>query len=137
MVKFLLDNNGIEAIIENDGMTPVFGMVPRVDPETSVLVRADRLHEAEALIEQSTSVDIYSVRMAKCARCGEMVCDLYDLCWNCRADMKTGEPYRGDQPKQNEAPPHTARFSAILYVMLIIALAGAIAFFLYRYLGSG
>jgi len=76
-------------------MTPLFGMVAAKDAETQVWVPTDRKDEASALLKEASSIDISNVTLVKCRRCGEMVCDRFDYCWNCMSDMTTGEPYRG------------------------------------------
>jgi hypothetical protein len=134
IIQFLLQNNGIEAIIENENMTPLFGMVSAKDAEARVWVPTDKQHEASALLKESSSIDISNVALVKCKRCGELVCDRFDYCWNCMADMKTGEPSR---QIQTDAGEDTAKksgwLSAVLFVVLVTGLLAVLAYFTYRY----
>jgi hypothetical protein len=134
VIKFLFENNGIEAIIENEDMTPLFGMVSAKDAEAQVLVPSDKQHEASALLKESSSIDISNVALMKCKRCGEMVCTRFDYCWNCMADMKTGEPSRDIKVGTAEdVAKKSGRLSALLFVVLAIGLLAVLAYFTYRY----
>jgi len=134
IIQFLLQNNGIEAIIENEDMTPLFGMVSAKDAEAQVWIPSDKQHEASALLKESSSIDISNVALVKCKRCGEMVCDRFDYCWNCMADMKTGEPSREIQIDTGEDVANkSGRLSALLFTVLVIGLLAILAYFTYRY----
>jgi hypothetical protein len=137
IIQFLLQNNGIEAIIKNEDMTPLFGMVAAKDAETQVWVPSGREKEASALLKESSSIDISNVTLVKCKRCGEMVCDRFDYCWNCMSDMKTGEPYRGaDAIADTVVPGKSGRLSLFLFVAIIAILIAALAYYTYRYFNS-
>jgi hypothetical protein len=134
IIQFLLQNNGIDAIIENEDMTPLFGMVSAKDAGAQVWVPADKQQEASALLKKASSIDISNVTLMKCRRCGEMVCDRFDYCWNCMADMKTGEPDRDMQTYRDETGSgKSGRFSVILFVFLIVSFIAVLAFYTYRY----
>jgi hypothetical protein len=134
IIQFLLQNNGIDAVIKNEDMTPLFGMVSAKDAEAQVWVPSDKRDEASALLKESSSIDISNVTLVKCKRCGEMVCDRFDYCWNCMSDMKTGEPYRGIETNaENLTPGKSGRLSALLFIVLVIGLFAVIAYFTYRY----
>jgi|SRR3990172_2999185 len=134
IIQFLLQNNGIEAVIKNEDMTPLFGMVSAKDAEAQVWVPTGKQDEASALIKESSSIDISNVTLVKCKRCGEMVCDRFDYCWNCMSDMKTGEPRRGiETSPDNVAPGKSGRLSALLFVSLILSLITILAYYAYRY----
>lgn len=131
-ILFLLENNGIEAVIENENMTPLFGMVSAKDAEARIWVPEGRYKEATRLLAASSSVDISGKNMARCRRCGELVCDIFDYCWNCMADMKTGEPFPGGPAGAEGSEPRPA-WPGWLYVFLAAAFLAALAFFAYRY----
>jgi len=134
IIQFLLQNNGIEAVIKNEDMTPLFGMVAAKDAETQVWVPSGKRDEATALMKESSSIDITKVTLVKCKRCGEMVCDRFDYCWNCMSDMKTGEPYRGGETNTDTvAPGKSGRLSVLLFVSLILSLIAILAYYAYRY----
>ena len=134
IIQFLLQNNGIDAVIKNEDMTPLFGMVAAKDAETQIWVPSDMQDEASALIKESSAIDISHVTLVKCRRCGEMVCDRFDYCWNCMSDMKTGEPRRGAETTADTAAPgKSGRLSAVLFVSLIVSLIAALAYYAYRY----
>jgi hypothetical protein len=132
MIQFLLENNGIEAVIENEGMTPLFGMVSAKDAEARIWVPENRYGDASKLLASSSSLDISGARMARCRRCGELVCDIFDYCWNCMADMETGEDYRGARAAEEEGGRKPA-WPAWLYLLLVVGFVAALAFFAYKY----
>lgn len=137
IIQFLLQNNGIEAIIENEDMTPLFGMVSAKDAAAQVWVLSDKQHEASALIKNASSIDISDVTLMKCKRCGEMVCDRFDYCWNCMADMKTGEPNRDIQTGTGgTVPDKSGWFRVLLFVFLISSFIAVLAYYAYRYFNA-
>jgi hypothetical protein len=134
IIQFLFQNNGIEAIIKNEDMTPLFGMVAAKDAETQVWVPSEMAKEASALLKESTAIDISNVKLAKCKRCGEMVCDRFDYCWNCMSDMKTGEPSRGAETNGDTVSVgKSGRLSVFLFVSLIASFIAVLAYYAYRY----
>ena len=132
-VAFLLENNGIRAVIENEDMTPLFGMVSAKDAEARIWVPEDRYGDATRLLAASSTVDISGKNMVRCKRCGELVCDIFDYCWNCMADMETGEEYRGARSAPDDAGEKRPAWPVVLYAFLALAFIGAIAFFAYEY----
>jgi len=133
-IAFLLENNGIEAVIENEGMTPLFGMVPAKDAEARIWVLGDRYGDATRLLSSSATVDISGKNMARCKRCGELVCDIFDYCWNCMADMQTGEEYSGAQPVDAGDAGKRPGWPAWLYLVLVLGLVAAMVFFAVKYI---
>ncbi len=134
IIQFLFQNNGIEAIIKNEDMTPLFGMVAAKDAETQVWVPSKMEKEASALLKEASAIDISNVTLAKCKRCGEMVCDRFDYCWNCMSDMKTDEPSRGAEINGDTvAVGKSGRLSVFLFVSLIVSLIAVLAYYAYRY----
>lgn len=125
-VAFLFENNGIEAVIENKEMNPFFGIVAAKDAEAQVWVPEEQSKEAEALLAESSSRDLAHLQMATCRNCGVMVCNLYDYCWNCLADMKTGrtdrkngEPRAGEGDEGGRFPALYIPFIIIIVLMII------------------
>lgn len=133
-IAFLLENNGIEAVIENEGMTPLFGMVPAKDAEARIWVPGDRYGDATRLLAESSTTDISGKNMARCKRCGELVCDIFDYCWNCMADMQTGEEFRGIRQGELEDRARRPTWPAKLYLLLALGLVAAMVFFAIKYL---
>ena len=132
-IAFLLENNGIEAVIENENMTPLFGMVSAKDAEARIWVPGSRYGDATRLLASTSEVDISGRNMARCKRCGELVCDIFDYCWNCMADMETGEPYRDARSVREDGGERKPSWPALLYLFLAGALVSAIVFFAYKY----
>ncbi len=91
MVKFLLENNGVEAIIDNDKLNFFFGIVSAKDAMVEVWVPAHKYREAAHLLAEKSSLDLSALKMTNCPRCGEKVCVLFDYCWNCLTNLKTGK----------------------------------------------
>ena len=133
-IAFLLENNGIEAVIENEEMTPLFGMVSAKDAEARIWVPKDRYGDATRLLSSSSSVDISGKNMTRCKRCGELVCDIFDYCWNCMADMETGEEYRGVPPGAVADEGRRPSWPGKLFLLLALGLVAAIVLFAYRYI---
>jgi hypothetical protein len=132
MVKFLLDNNGIETIIENEDMTPLFGMTSAKDAETRLWVPKEKYEEASALLAEKKSLDLSGVKMARCPQCGELVCDIFDYCWNCQTNMKTGEPAPPPRHEKAPGPAAVVRRPSLWLVFLTVLLTALISFIAYR-----
>ncbi len=135
VIRFLLEHHGIEATVENETMNPLFGMVSAKDAQVRVMVPEERLPEARALLQEASSIDLSQITLARCRKCGEMVCDRFDYCWNCMANMKTGEPLQ-----DGAAGPDTekrGRFPVILYYFLIAAFLAVVASYLYLFFRGG
>jgi hypothetical protein len=120
MIQFLFENNGISAIIENEGMVPLFGMIPERDAAARLWVPADKYREASVLLTKSSSLDLSGAAMVRCGSCGELVCEIFDFCWNCMANMKTGEPFRREVETTLDEVDTAIRFPVILYLVLAI-----------------
>jgi hypothetical protein len=135
VIRFLLEHHGIASVIENEGMNPLFGMVSAKDAQVRVMVPEERLSEARALLQEASSIDLSQITLARCRKCGEMVCDRFDYCWNCMANMKTGEPLR-----DGAAGPDTkkrGRLPVLLYYTLIGAFLAVVAYYLYLFFRGG
>ena len=131
VIRFLMERHGIAALVENEGMNPLFGMVSARDAEVRVLVPEERLSEAKALMKEASLIDLTRITLSRCPRCGAMVCDMFDYCWNCMAGMKTGEPL-----PDREAASETAkrgRLSGLLYYLLIAVFLAVVAYYLYLF----
>jgi len=136
-VKFLFENNGIDAVIGNQEMNPLFGMVAAKDAEAQVWVPEDKSREAAALLAESSAVDLDHIRLHKCKRCGEMVCDMFDYCWNCTASMKTG---RVERHMPQQGPDETAGkgcFPALYILFIIIIALMLLGFIANRFFNAG
>ena len=119
-VAFLFENNGIGAVIENKEMNPFFGIVAAKDAEAQVWVPEEQSKEAEALLAESSSLDLADLKMATCRNCGVLVCNLYDYCWNCMANMKTGRIDRKKREPRAGEGEERARFPALFIPFIII-----------------
>ncbi|HOT43948.1 MAG TPA: DUF2007 domain-containing protein [Spirochaetota bacterium] len=136
-IKFLFENNGIEAVIENQEMNPFFGMVAAKDAEAQVWVPENASKEAAALLAESSSVDLAHIRLYKCRRCGEMVCTLFDYCWNCMASMKTGRVDLPLEESQADEEKKQSRFPALYIPFVIIIALMLIGFVVSRFFRGG
>ncbi len=136
-VKFLFENNGIETIIENQQMNPLFGMVAAKDAEAQVWVPEEKSKEASALLAESSSIDLGTVSLARCKKCGEMVCDRFDYCWNCMASMKTGRVDRDMPPHEPYETAGKGRFPALYILFIIIIALMVIGFIASRFFHAG
>ena len=119
-VKFLFDNNGIDAIIENQEMNPLFGMVAARDAEARVLVPGDKADKASAILAGASSIDLEQINLARCRNCGELVCDRFDYCWNCMAAMKTGKVDPDRKRLQADGAGAQGRFPALYILIMVI-----------------
>ncbi len=136
-VKFLFENNGIETVIENQEMNPFFGMVAARDAEAQVWVPKDKSKEATALLAKSSSVDLSDIKLRRCKQCGEMVCDRFDYCWNCLANMKTGKIDRDREQLSPIDEKRQVRFPAVYILFLIIIALMLIGFIASRFFYGG
>ena len=133
-IQFLLRNNGINAIIENEHMTPFFGIVSAKDAEAQILVPSDNEDAAYLLIRNASSIDLSNVRLVTCKRCGETVCDRFDYCWNCMADMKTGEVNQEMQIDDvTNIPKTSGRLPVILFIVLLVCIVSMLAYYTCRF----
>lgn len=121
-VKFLLENNGIDAVIENQVMNPLFGMVAARDAEAQLWVPEGMSDRASALLSEASSIDLEYIRLARCRNCGELVCDRFDYCWNCMATMKTGKIDKDRERLQPDDGGGQGKIPA-LYIFFIIIMA--------------
>ncbi len=135
VIRFLLEHHGIAAAVENETMNPLFGMVSAKDAQVRILVPEERLPEAAALVKEASSIDLSKITMGRCKNCGETVCDMFDYCWNCMANMKTGEPLRdgADGPDTEKR----GRLPVLLYYFLIGAFLAVVASYLYLFFRGG
>lgn len=137
-VKFLFENNGIDAVIENLEMNPFFGMVAAKDAEAQVWVPEGKSEEAAALLAESSSLDLTDIRLVKCKQCGEMVCDRFEYCWNCMASMKTGRRDRELTPHQQpDDIARQGRFPALYILFIVIIALMLIGFIVSRFFHAG
>ncbi|OHD71042.1 MAG: hypothetical protein A2W19_08505 [Spirochaetes bacterium RBG_16_49_21] len=120
IVKFLFENNGIETIMDNDEINFFFGIVSAKDAMAELWVPADKYKQAADLLIQKSSIDLSSYEQVRCAHCGEKNCGLFDYCWNCLTNLKTGELYRYDQPEISDAPRKAAKRPRTLYLLIIL-----------------
>jgi hypothetical protein len=136
-VKFLFENNGIDAVIENLEMNPFFGMVAAKDAEAQVWVPKEKSEAAAALLAESSSLDLTDIRLARCKQCGEMVCDRFDYCWNCMASMKTGRKDRELTPLQPDDTAQQVRFPALYILFIVIIALMLVGFIASRFFHAG
>ncbi|MBP7737124.1 MAG: DUF2007 domain-containing protein [Spirochaetes bacterium] len=134
-VKFLFENNGIEAVIENQEMNPLFGMVAARDAEAQVWVPEGKSGMASAVLAGASSIDLDHIKLATCRNCGELVCDRFDYCWNCMATMKTGKVDR--ERFQPDDAVRQARFPALYILFIIIIVLMLLGFIASRFFRGG
>ena len=132
IVKFLFENNGIEAILDNDKINFFFGIVSAKDAMIEVWVPENRYKEAAQLLIEKSAIDLSKYKQVGCPRCGEKNCGLFDYCWNCLTNLATGEAFKPDQTPPVYEKKRPARRPLSLYILiLLIALiiAGYLAYF--------
>ena len=132
IVKFLFENNGIEAIVDNDKINFFFGIVSAKDAMIEVWVPENKYKEAAQLLLEKSAIDLSKYEQVGCPRCGEKNCGLFDYCWKCLANLKTGEAYKLDQTKLTIGDKKSEKRPLSIYILIaLIALiiAGYIAYF--------
>ena len=88
-IKSMLELEGIEAVVQGEPLTAVWGAVP-IDPSTSPSIwvtRDDDFDNAVRCLEEfrhRRSREVASTRW-KCDRCGELIESQFTDCWNCAA----------------------------------------------------
>jgi hypothetical protein len=136
-VKFLFENNGIDAVIENQEMNPFFGIVAAKDAEAQVWVPEEKSKNASALLSESSAVDLDAISLSRCKHCGEMVCDRFDYCWNCMASMKTGRVDRLREEPMPDEVKGQSRFPALYMLFIVIVALMVIGFIVTRIFHAG
>jgi len=135
IVKFLFENNGIEAIVDNDKINFFFGIVSAKDAMIEVWVPGNKYKEAAKLLLEKSAIDLSKYEQIGCPRCGEKNCGLFDYCWKCLANLKSGEAYKLDQTILKEGNKKSEKRPLSLYILIILIallIAGYIAFFYFK-----
>ena len=84
-IKNLLEMNGIESIVKNDGLTSVAGDIPLETAWPEVWVTdPDMEAYAKEIIKQSEKPEVAGEAWI-CKNCGEEHSALFIACWNCQS----------------------------------------------------
>lgn len=84
LVRSLLTREGIGSRIRRQFLAPLMGEIPADDARAELLVPADRLDVARAVIDEArATVDVERA----CPACGETNPGSFELCWSCGADL--------------------------------------------------
>ncbi len=135
MVKFLMVNNGIEAIVDNDELNSFFGIVAARDALTDVWVPAVKSAIAVELMRERSAIDLKNLTISPCPACGAANCGLFDYCWNCQADLESGargETVSGDNNQPAERSPWASRRSPYVLLAILAAIIGVFLIFVFR-----
>jgi hypothetical protein len=128
VVKFLFENNGIETVIDNDDLNFFFGIVSAKDAMTDVWVPYDKYKKAADLLIEKSSIDLSLYEQITCPRCGKMNCCLFDYCWNCLANLKTGERENAKIVRFPRTIRKSRRSLYILIILISALLSGYLAY---------
>jgi hypothetical protein len=127
VVRFLFENNGIEAIIDNDRINFFFGIVSAKDAMVEVWVPENKYKDAARLLLEKSSLDPAKYEMTSCPKCGEKVCSLFDYCWNCLTNLKSGEAFKSERAITGAEDAEPKKHPLSLYILiLLIALIVAV-----------
>lgn len=84
LVRSLLTREGIGSRIRRQFLAPLMGEIPADDARAELLVPAERLGAAEAIINEArNAADVER----PCPVCGEMNPGAFELCWSCGAEI--------------------------------------------------
>jgi hypothetical protein len=133
IIKFLFDNNGIETIIDNDRMNFFFGIVSAQDAMTDVWVPQNKYRQAIDLLREKSSLDPAKFKESACPRCGEINCGLFDYCWKCTADLKTGELHDEGRLNTNTTGEASHKHLLPLFILIILMALLAAGYLVYMY----
>ena len=137
IVKFLFENNGIEAIVDNDKINFFFGIVSAKDAMIEIWVPENKYKEAAQLMLEKSEIDLSKYDQVACPRCGEKNCGLFEYCWNCLANLKTGEAYKLDQTILTDRDKKYEKRPLSLYILIVLIaliIAGYIAYFYIKFI---
>jgi hypothetical protein len=137
IVKFLFENNGIEAIVDNDKINFFFGIVSAKDAMIEIWVPENKYKEAAQLMLEKSEIDLSKYDQVACPRCGEKNCGLFEYCWNCLANLKTGEAYMLDQTILTDRDKKYEKRPLSLYILIVLIaliIAGYIAYFYIKFI---
>jgi hypothetical protein len=131
IVKFLFENNGIETVIDNDDINFFFGIVSAKDAMTDLWVPSDKYKQATDLLVEKSSIDLSSYEQVMCPHCGKKNCGLFDYCWNCLTNLKTGELHTRENAEIAGSPraiPKSRRSLYILIILIAVLVSGYLAY---------
>jgi len=134
VVKFLFENNGIEAIIDNDKINFFFGIVSAKDAMVEIWVPGNKYEDAGRLLLEKSSLDLSKYEMTVCPKCGKRVCGLFDYCWNCLTNMKTGEKYKIDPAITEARRLVSINRPLSIYILLLLIVSLVAIYLAYYYL---
>ncbi len=89
LVRSLLTREGIGSRVRRQFLAPLMGEIPADDARAELMVSADRLDAARAVIDAALAADQTE---RDCPACGEPNPGGFELCWSCGADL----PMAGD-----------------------------------------
>jgi hypothetical protein len=128
IVKFLFENNGIETVIDNDDLNFFFGIVSAKDAMTDVWVPSDKYKQAADLLVEKSSIDLSLYEQIMCPHCGKINCGLFDYCWNCLTNLKTGERENAKTVSFPRPVRKSPRSLYILIILISVLLSGYLAY---------
>jgi len=88
LVRSLLTREGIGSRVRRQLLGPLMGEIPADDARAELLVPADALEAARAMIHEARTAEDIEQR---CAACGETNPGSFELCWSCGADLPDGD----------------------------------------------
>ena len=135
MVKFLMINNDIEAIVDNDELNFFFGLVSARDALADIWVPAEQAAKAGELLRERSALDLKNLDLSPCPACGAANCGLFDYCWKCQADLSTGrrpEPVTVHDDAGKKSAPWISHRSLFVLLLIITAIIVIYLIFVYR-----
>lgn len=135
MVKFLLANNDIGAIVDNDELNFFFGLVAARDAMAEIWVPKEQAEKAVNLLRERSAIDLKNLDLSPCPACGTDNCGLFDYCWKCQADLTTGrrmEALSGVDDARTKSMPWIRHRSLYFLLLIIAALIAVYLMYVHR-----
>ena len=134
LVKFLFENNGIETILDNDKINFFFGIISAKDAMTDIWVPADKYKQATRLLLEKSSIDLSKYKQIACPRCGRMNCGLFDYCWKCITNLRSGELYARSRKRPGGRKAPSMNIPQSIYILVVLFALLIAGYLIYYYL---
>jgi hypothetical protein len=82
-LKNVLENHGIECVIQGEFLAAAAGAVPPIECAPELVVEEQNYDEARAVLDRILSPEGFEPPSWRCPRCGEEIEGQFTECWGC------------------------------------------------------